>query len=241
MARLSEQAERYEDMVEYMKRVTAMGSALNIDERNLLSVGYKNSVGARRSAWRAVHTMEIREADRGPEGVALISGYRAKIEEELNAKCLDMLELLDSSLIPGAPDDEAKVFYLKMKGDYYRYLAEFSTSDTQAGVAQSAREAYETASKLAETSLPSTHPIRLGLALNFSVFYFEVLGVPDKACVLAKTSFDQAMSNPDMLDDQHKDSQAILQLLRDNLSLWTEQLSGGGKSPEQDGTNVEEL
>uniref|UniRef100_A0A7S4V5G1 14-3-3 domain-containing protein n=1 Tax=Alexandrium monilatum TaxID=311494 RepID=A0A7S4V5G1_9DINO len=241
MARLSEQAERYEDMVEYMKRVTGMGSELSLDERNLLSVGYKNSVGARRSAWRAVHTMEQREAGRGPDAVALIADYRGKIESELNRKCLDVLELLDGSLIPGASNDEAKVFYLKMKGDYYRYLAEFASSDKQPGIAQSAREAYEAASTLAEASLPSTHPIRLGLALNFSVFYYEVLGDPSKACSLAKTSFDNAIANTDMPEDQHKDSSAILQLLRDNLTLWTDQQAGDGKPPEQDGTNVEEL
>jgi len=244
MARLSEQAERYEDMVQYMKRVATMGVELSLDERNLLSVGYKNSVGARRSAWRAVHTMEDREAERGPEAVELIRGYRVRIEQELNGKCQDVLELLGSELIPKASDDEAKVFYLKMKGDYYRYLAEFATDDKQRSIAESAHDAYEAASVIANDKLPSTHPIRLGLALNFSVFYYEVFRSPDKACALAKSSFDKAMEvMADMNDEQYKDSAAILQLLRDNLVLWTSDIQAhdSGKPPEQDGTNVEDL
>jgi len=246
MARLSEQAERFEDMVQYMKRVATMGAELSLDERNLLSVGYKNSVGARRQAWRAVHSMETREAGRGPEAVELIRDYRSTIEKELNEKCLDVLSLLDAELVPKASQDEAKVFYLKMKGDYHRYLAEFATTadDKQRSIAQAAHDAYEAASTIADSKLPSTHPIRLGLALNFSVFYYEVFGSPEKACALAKSAFEKAMEVAgDVSDDQYKDSAAILQLLRDNLTLWTSDLQGrdGGKPPEQDGTNVEDL
>jgi len=244
MARLSETAERYEDMVEYMKRVATMGAELTLDERNLLSVGYKASVGARRQAWRAVHNMEKREADRGPEVVELLRGYRIKIEQELNEKCLDVLNLLDNELVPKASNDEATVFYLKMKGDYHRYLAEFATDDQQRATTQAAHDAYEAASKIADTKLPSTHPIRLGLALNFSVFYYEVYGSPQKACQLAKSAFEQAMADKgDLKDDQFKDREQILQLLRDNLTLWTSdaQAHDGGKPPEQDGTNVEDL
>mmetsp|Transcript_12163 Transcript_12163/g.27606 ORF Transcript_12163/g.27606 Transcript_12163/m.27606 type:complete len:256 (-) Transcript_12163:119-886(-) len=245
MARLSEQAERYEDMVQYMKRVATMGAELSLDERNLLSVGYKNSVGARRQAWRAVHGMETREAARGPDAVALIRDYRLTVEKELNEKCLDVLQLLENELVPKASHDEAKVFYLKMKGDYYRYLAEFATSDKQREIAQAAHDAYEAASTIADAKLPSTHPIRLGLALNFSVFYYEVFGSPEKACALAKNAFEKAMDvMGDIInDDQYKDSASILQLLRDNLTLWTSDLQGqdGGKPPEQDGTNVEDL
>mmetsp|Transcript_12020 Transcript_12020/g.28197 ORF Transcript_12020/g.28197 Transcript_12020/m.28197 type:complete len:251 (-) Transcript_12020:50-802(-) len=240
MARLAEQAERYEDMVEYMKRVATMGAELSLDERNLLSVGYKNSVGARRIAVRNVRSMEQREAARGPEVVDLLKGYRVTVEEELNAKCMDVLQLLDGELVPKATSDEAKVFYLKMKGDYHRYLSEFSTNPR---CKQDAHDAYETAMGVAAT-LPAWHPIRLGLALNFSVFYYEVFSAPDKACVLAKAAFEDARKMMNEADqDTYKDSSAILQLLRDNLALWTSDLHQGqdGKPPEQDGTTMEDL
>merc|ERR1719464_873331 len=100
-----------------------------------------------------------------------------------------------------------------MKGDYHRYLAEFATTadDKQRSIAQAAHDAYEAASTIADSKLPSTHPIRLGLALNFSVFYYEVFGSPEKACLLAKAAFDDAMNVMDNLDeDQYQDSQQIM-------------------------------
>merc|ERR1712078_311781 len=107
-----------------------------------------------------------------------------------------------------------------MKGDYYRYLAEFAVGESQA--AQDAKDAYNAASDIALAELPSTNPIRLGLALNFSVFYFEVLRSPEQACTLAKTAFDSATAEIESLnEEQYADSSTILQLLRDNLSLWT--------------------
>ena len=73
-----------------------------------------------------------------------------------------------------------------MQGDYHRYLAEFQTADTRKESAAKALEAYASASTIANSDLPPTHPIRLGLALNFSVFYYEILNSPDRACHLAK-------------------------------------------------------
>ena len=132
-----------------------------------------------------------------------------------------MLELLDNFLIAKASSAESKVFFLKMKGDYYRYIAEVETGDDRLSVVEKAEESYSQASEAA-SELKPTHPIRLGLALNFSVFYYEILERSDKACKLAKEAFDDAIAQLDSLeDDSYKDSTLIMQLLRDNLTLWT--------------------
>ena len=73
-----------------------------------------------------------------------------------------------------------------MKGDYYRYLAEVSTDKQLEVYKEKARESYEKATEVADKDMPTTHPIRLGLGLNFSVFYYEILNDPEKACSLAK-------------------------------------------------------
>merc|ERR1712139_612065 len=110
----------------------------------------------------------------------------------------------------------------KMKADYYRYIAEFRDGDQKSAAAESARAAYDEAQKVAEKDLAVTHPIRLGLALNFSVFQYEVLSQPDEACKMARTAFEDAIAELDnVAEDSYKDSTLIMQLLRDNLTLWT--------------------
>ena len=107
-----------------------------------------------------------------------------------------------------------------MSADYYRYLAEFANENQENG--KKAEEHYKQAMDVAESALNETHPTRLGLALNFSVCYYEILKQPEDACNLAKKAFDGAISKLDTLNDaSYKDSTLIMQLLRDNLTLWT--------------------
>merc|ERR1711915_476791 len=119
------------------------------------------------------------------------------------------------------------VFYYKMKGDYHRYLSEFQTGASRKASASAALDAYQAASGIAAADLPPTHPIRLGLALNFSVFYSEILNSPDRACHIAKQAFDDAIAELDTLSEEsYKDSTLIMQLLRDNLTLWASDTAG---------------
>ncbi|CAI2350823.1 unnamed protein product [Caenorhabditis sp. 36 PRJEB53466] len=219
-AKLAEQAERYDDMAAAMKKVTELGQELSNEERNLLSVAYKNVVGARRSSWRVISSIE-QKTEGSEKKQQLAKEYRIKVEQELNDICQDVLTLLDEFLIVKAGAAESKVFYLKMKGDYYRYLAEVASED-RAAVVEKSQKAYQEALDIAKEKMQPTHPIRLGLALNFSVFYYEILNTPEHACQLAKQAFDDAIAELDTLnEDSYKDSTLIMQLLRDNLTLWT--------------------
>jgi len=223
MAKLAEQAERYDEMVEYMKRVaTNSPSDLSLEERNLLSVAYKNVVGARRASLRIIGSIHAKEHEKGGSHLGLVASYKEKVEQELNMICSDILKLLDESLIQKASQGaEALVFYLKMKADYYRYLAEFATDATKTEHAGNAETSYKSATDKAAELAP-THPIRLGLALNYSVFLYEVQSKTAEACDLAKAAFDDAIAELDTLDEEsYKDSTLIMQLLRDNLTLWT--------------------
>ncbi|CAE8597043.1 unnamed protein product [Polarella glacialis] len=222
-AKLAEQAERYDEMAEHMKNVGSEGSELSVEERNLLSVAYKNAVGSRRAAWRIITSVSHKESSKGhPEQAEYAKEYFKKVEEELQKICDTILGLLGSSLIPKASGGESKVFYQKMMADYYRYIAEFTDGDAKAKASESARKAYAEAAEVAEKDLAVTHPIRLGLALNYSVFQYEVLNQPDEACKMARTAFEDAIAELDnVAEDSYKDSTLIMQLLRDNLTLWT--------------------
>lgn len=107
-------------------------------------------------------------------------------------------------------------------------MAEFAQNDKRKESANAAHDAYKAATDIAQTELAPTHPIRLGLALNFSVFYYEILNSPERACHLAKQAFDDAIAELDTLSEEsYKDSTLIMQLLRDNLTLWTSDLQDG--------------
>lgn len=227
IARTAEAAERYEDMSLYMEKlvdlVTGNGTDLTTEERNLLSVAFKNVIGARRASWRSIFGTA---ADRGQSGDtfdAVLQAYKTQVEKELDDICVRVLNILEEKLIPNGKKcgatEEALVFYLKMAGDYYRYRAEPGNSnDYDNKSADFYKQAYDTA----KDHLEATHPIRLGLALNYSVCYYEILKDKAKACELAKNAFDEAISQLDNLPEaSYKDSTLIMQLLRDNLTLWT--------------------
>merc|ERR1712154_319688 len=228
-AKLAEQAERYDEMADYMAAVGKSNEDLSVEERNLLSVAYKNAVGSRRAAWRIISSVKQKEQGKGNNDQMGYAGeYCSQVEQELQKICDTILGLLDGNLIGKATNGESKVFYQKMKADYYRYIAEFTEGEAKSVAAENARKAYAEAQKVAEQDLAVTHPIRLGLALNYSVFQYEVLANPDEACKMARTAFEDAIAELDnVAEDSYKDSTLIMQLLRDNLPLWTSAQEGG--------------
>jgi len=229
LAKMTEQTERFEDMIDAIKKLINLNPELSVEERNLLSIAYKNSVGSRRTAWRALKSIEQKEEAKGGKHLTLLRDYKKKVEGELNNIANDILQLLDKTLVKSSKDNEAKVFYLKMKGDYYRYISEYAAGEALQKASENALSAYQAASEVANKELKTTHPIRLGLALNFSVFHYEVMNEPTKACTLAKQAFDEAIADIEHLDeDQYKDSTTIMQLIRDNLTLWTSELQEQG-------------
>lgn len=229
-AHLADETERFDgkngfiilDMVDSMRKVASETGVMSVEERNWFSMAYKNSIGKRRSALRTIKDIEEKEESRGNiQHVSLVQAFRQKLEEEMTSICKDVISILTNHLIPKAEDPEAKVFYNKMAGDYHRYEAEFARGDSKKAAVDASLAAYQAATLISNSELPPTNAIRLGLALNFSVFYFEILGQPDEAINLAKSAFDEAIAKLDSVSESsYKDSTIIMQLLRDNLTLW---------------------
>jgi gamma-glutamylcyclotransferase (GGCT)/AIG2-like uncharacterized protein YtfP len=225
MARMSENAERFEDMIMFMRqRVTEYSSEpLTTEERNLMSVAYKNVIGARRASWRQFNYELENMAENTPE-YDKIKKYEGQVAKEILEISENVLNLLEEKLIKKdaaitKENCEEQVFYLKMAGDYYRYLTE---SNPAQDYKDKCKTFYDDAYNHAKNFLQPTHPIRLGLALNYSVCYYEILEDKKKACDLAKEAFDSAISKLDALEESdYRDSTLIMQLLRDNLTLWT--------------------
>lgn len=115
-----------------------------------------------------------------------------------------------------------------MKGDYYRYISEYNHGANRDEIVNKANASYQEAMNVATAEMDTTDPIRLGLALNYSVFHYEIKNDPNEACKMAKTAFDEAIADIENIKDEYyKDSTTIMQLMRDNLTLWTQELEEG--------------
>ncbi|XP_052195253.1 14-3-3 protein 1-like [Diospyros lotus] len=227
MAKLADDVERYEEMIQFIEKLvigcTAAGGDLTEEERNLLSIAYKNVVGPLRAAWRTISKIEQKEEGRkSDDRVVLVKDYRSKVESELSQACAGLFMLLDSHLIPSASSSVSKVFYLRMKGDYQRYLAELKVGAERKEAAEKTVLSYKAAQDVARADLHPAHPIRLELALNFSVFYYEILNAPEKACGIARQAFREATDRLDAAAiESFRDSPFYVQVLRDNVTRWT--------------------
>jgi 14-3-3 protein epsilon len=151
------------------------------------------------------------------------SAYRETLERALRDRCTSLLQLLDTNLLRNTTStSHSRAFYLKLKADYHRYQAEFECGADRKEAAGNALRAYKSAASEAERSVPATDPIRLGIALNQAVFYFEILKSIDRAVDVAQNAFDDGIADlSDITNDQKQKSMATLQLLRDNLTIWT--------------------
>ncbi|XP_044981163.1 putative 14-3-3-like protein GF14-H isoform X4 [Hordeum vulgare subsp. vulgare] len=234
MAKLAEQAERYDDMVDFMKKLARMDVDMSAEERHLFSVGFKNTIGARRASWRILSSLE-QKVTKGEQAGQMISVYRKRVEDELRMVCNEILSIIAIHCLPLANTGENVVFFYKMKGDYYRYLAEFSTGTEKKSAADQSLMAYQHAMVVASTELSPAHPVRLGLALNFSVFFYEIMNCHQRACQVARQAFDEATTEINSAGmDGHNDSTLMMQLLNDNLALWKSELTEGETSKDSD-------
>jgi len=257
MAKLAEVAERYEEVTKYMLRCVRdkSGDELTAEERNLMSVAYKNLIAARRTAFRVTES-QIPSQEEAVQPVA--EAYKEAISKELQDLIQTVMDDVVSTFTAGpqaATDQECLAFFHKMAGDYNRYGAELTTGETKAQFSEKAKVAYAKAlegctvqvpqgtnynrecrargaepgplsDSETEDALLKTNSIRLGLVLNYSVFKYEILNEKVEAAEMAEQAFDAAMSELDSLsEEQYRDSTLIMQLLKDNKDLWSSMLS----------------
>jgi 14-3-3 protein epsilon len=223
MARVAEQSERFRDMVDFLKPVIKeKGASLTTDERNLLSVAFKNLVSQQRTAIRTIGAIE--QNQKYAKFATSMTEYKRRIEEELYRNCDDIIAVIRADVLSKSAEDESKAFFLKMIGDYCRYVAESAKDDRLARTKTDALNAYDEACKIAEKSLNACNSIRLGLALNFSVFHYEVMQDVRKACELGDKALSDALDKLDDCDEEtFRDAQSIIELLRENLALWKDE------------------
>lgn len=222
LARLYERAEKYDDMVQCINHFVKMNPKLNIEERNILSAGYKNIISNRRYSWRYLQNQTKKEEKEDHQlAIKYIFEIKLKVEDEIKNICKEINSLLDSFLIPSADDIEFKIYFLKMKADYYRYQCEFLKDNELNIVYNLSDKTYKEAHDLAEKSLPISSTTRLGTALNYSVLLFEIKEKKEEASTIAKQALDEGLKILDELEkNKQKETILIIQLLMENLMLW---------------------
>ncbi|XP_053150463.1 14-3-3 protein gamma-like [Hemicordylus capensis] len=221
-AQLAEQCGRYKDMATAMKQLVVEGKEpLTHEEKTLLSEAHKLLIQEHCSSWRRLKCSVEQGVGKQKEQA---QAYREAIKKELEAQCWEILSLLDNVLLKhcSESDDESRAFYLIMKGDNYRYLAEVALPDAKETLVKSAEKAYGEAQELSQKYMEPTHPLALALALNYSMLYYEVLNNPQQATKLAKAAFDKAIAGLETLSlEFYKESTVIMQHLRDSIVQWT--------------------
>jgi 14-3-3 protein epsilon len=212
-------------MVEYLKPVLdSKGSDLTSDERNLISVAFKNLISSKRTAIRTITAIE--QNPKYQNFATPLNNYKKKIEELLYKDCENIINIIKSKVLSKQCQDEPRAFFAKMVGDYYRYIAESAEGAKLETTKTEALKAYNEANQI---TLPPCNPIKLGLALNFSVFYYEVMKDSKKACQIADETLQSALEKIDDLnEDDFRDAKSIIELLKENLALWKEDEEGGG-------------
>jgi len=222
LAKVAESAERFDEMREFMQQRAKTGKPLNAEERDLLSAAYKGSVNSRRSAARVATTVEQQEFSAGRTQNAALSGsYRSRLEAEMQDICKELMGLIEV-LLPKAENGEPVIFYMKMKGDYNRYMAEVRDKGQREHAVEEAKKAYQEALAEADQHLLTTHPVRLGLSLNWAVFQNEILSNREGAVKTAETTIHGAMQALEgMPDEAYQDALGTLRMLQDNLALWS--------------------
>jgi len=205
------------------------GAGVTSDERNLLSVAFKNLISSKRAACRTI--VAIEQNPKYAKFNEALSSYKGTIESKLRDDCQRIVDLIEKNVLEKTCDGEAKAFFVKMVGDYYRYMAENAKGEQLEGVKQKALQAYTEANQIA---LPPCNPIKLGLALNFSVFHYEAMKNHKAACELADQTLQDALDKIDELEeDDFRDAKSIIELLKENLTLWREE--------EEEGNQIDDL
>ena len=222
MVQILEQTDLDDDMVQLMKRVIELNPCLSSEERNFLSIAYKKVIASRRNGLRFLSALlEYKDTHEKPERAAQVVQYRNKVISEVDNYCLELISIVDEKLLPEASDAEAKLFYEKLRGDYFRYIAENKEGEAREEFAKKAKDAYERALDVASKEIAPHKPIYLGLILNYSVYLYEIGGEKEQAIALAKKTESECAETVDANSDKSRpEAVSILQLLKDNVALW---------------------
>ena len=215
-AELCQEIDRFADMILAVRPIIdSSTTALLPAHRNLIHEAYKGHVLA---LLKQYHRIEKQEGRTWREKYLLVD-YLAHIREEVRKTSREILDFIDYKFLVFENSVEGVIFYQKIQGDYYRYMAEAGDSDSSMLSSQSYLKAMDRVSQL-----PSFHPTRLSLVLNYSVFHHDIKKDLREAIIIAKAGFDMAIKEVHVVEPRlYKEVMEYLDLIRDNVKIWKEE------------------
>ena len=221
LAQVAEEAERYEDASKYIEDlIKKKKDDLTKEEKNIFYNSNKYIINSKRCSLRSTHLIEEKEKKHSSQYIPIVTNFKNILESEIIDVCKNIINLINNYLLKKTIIDESKIFYLKMKGDYCRYLCEIINSNENQNYIDESEKSYKEANDLAQ-NLPWTNSVRLGLSLNYSVFYYEIKKNVNQAIKIGKEAIKGAKKQNDKIkEDEDKDALLTLQTLKENILIW---------------------
>ena len=222
LAQVSLIAERFEDASKYIEElIKRKKDDLTKDEKNTFYNSFKFIINSKRCAWQSANYME--EKEKFEDRKTMIKNYKNILENEIYDICKNVITLINNFLMNKTILDESKIFFLKMKGDYYRYLCEFQSLSENKNYPDESEKNYKMAVELSQ-NISWINPLKLGLYLNYSVFYYEIKKDVKKAMQIAKEAIKNAKKYSDKLkEEDDKDAEMSIQTMKENIIYWEEE------------------
>ncbi|MCQ2816021.1 MAG: 14-3-3 family protein [archaeon] len=228
-AKLNEKAEMYNHMLENIDKFISLKPSLTKEERQFVNSAYKAVILPKRKSWWTINNLEKKEIN--PKTKGYHKEIKINIENEIKEICSKMINLTENYLLPNAKNDESRVYYLNLEGDYYRYLCEISNNEEELKKNQEkANTLYSKGSQFCKY-MSVLNPTKLTNCLNFSVFLYEIMGQKKEGSNLAKRTYEDAVKRIESKGEENiervvtKDSLFIIQLLKENFLFWNGETS----------------
>ena len=221
LAHVAEEAERYEDASKCLEDlIKKKKEDLTKEEKNIFYNINKYIINSKRCSLRCTNMIEEREKKHSSQYIAIATNFKNILESEITEICKNIINLINNYLLKKILVDESKIFYLKMKGDYCRYLCEILNPNENQNYIEECEKSYKEANDLAQ-NFPWTNPVRLGLSLNYSVFYYDIKKNVNQAIKIGKEAIKGAKKQFDKIkEEENKDSALTLQALKENIQIW---------------------
>ena len=226
LANLSLKYEQYEDSLFYVDEMVKIKEGeLTEEERDLFVSAYRIFINEKRTAWRNIYIAEAKEKEDKSKYTPIMNEIRIQYEDIITKACEKLIYCINTYIIKKTNSPEGKAFFLKVKADHFRYLAEISNGQNLRKYIENALQFYNGA-YIESFSLKPLNSIRLGIALNNSVFHYEVLNSSIKALEIATETLNNALeelnsySAEELENEKTKDSFVIIQMIKDNIHHW---------------------